>query len=317
MRLQAAFLVHTSKLCLAAVIAVMFTALIAGVASAYRPFDLTDADVATRHYFEIELGPAEFVKVDAERSIRAPNLTLNYGLATGRELVLEGANHVSLESTPDEPRMKLEGLAFAMKQVMRRGSLQDEPGPSIAMEDAILFPERGEKYLGAAVNLIASSASKRGSAHFNIEAERLPEGRNAGSAGLIFESSDHFGVAPAIELRIEAVDGIDHSRSHLRSGPGDRVRRRASPGAKRGRADLRDPGRHDVAGIGARGAAEGRAGIHTAAAALDEPSRSTGREIERGSAYARRERRGRAFGLRRECLPFDRPPFDAGAGALA
>lgn len=185
----------------------MFTALIAGVASAYRPFDLTDADVATRHHFEIELGPAEFVKVDAERSIRAPNLTLNYGLATGRELVLEGANHVSLESTPDEPRMKLEGLAFAMKQVMRRGSLQDEPGPSIAMEDAILFPERGEKHLGAAVNLIASSASKRGSAHFNIEAERLPEGRNAGSAGLIFESSDHFGVAPAIELRIEAVDG--------------------------------------------------------------------------------------------------------------
>jgi hypothetical protein len=206
MRLQAAVLV-LRFLRHATVATVMFTVLIAGVAHAYRPFDLTDADVATRHNFEIELGPAEFISVDSEHSLRAPNLSINYGLATGRELVLEGANHVALESTPDEPRMKLEGLAFALKQVLRRGSLQDEPGLSLAMEDAILFPERGEKHIGAAAGLIASSASKRGSAHFNIEGERLPEGRNAGSAGLIFEASDHFGIAPAIELMVEAVDG--------------------------------------------------------------------------------------------------------------
>ena len=209
MRLQTAVYILRIMLnaCYAAVVAVMFTALIAGVAHAYRPFDLTDADVATRHNFEIELGPVEFVSVDSEHSLRAPNLAINFGLATGRELVLEGANHVVLESTPDESRMTLEGLAFAMKQVMRRGSLQDEPGLSIAMEDAILFPERGEKHLGAAASLIASMASKRGSAHFNIEGERLPEGRNAGTAGLIFEASDHFGIAPAIELKVEAVNG--------------------------------------------------------------------------------------------------------------
>ena len=209
MRNHAVFPIHRTALtlCHAAVVAVLFTALIAGVAHAYRPFDLTDADVATRHNFEIALGPAEYARVDAEHSLRAPNLSINYGLATGRELVLEGANHVALESTPGEPRMKLEGLAFAFKQVMRRGGLQDEPGPSIAMEDAILFPERGEKHLGAAVNLIASSASKLGTAHFNVEGERLAEGRNAGLAGVIFEASDHFGIAPAIELKVEAVDG--------------------------------------------------------------------------------------------------------------
>lgn len=209
MALKAAVHFHRIVLsvCRTALGAVLFTALSVGTAQAYRPFDLTDADVAKRHNFEIELGPAEFVGVDSEHSLRAPNLAINYGLATGRELVLEGANHFALKSTPDEPRMKLEGLSFGMKQVLRRGGLQDESGLSLAMEDAILFPERGEKHLGAAANLIASSASRIGAVHFNVEAERLAEQRNAGSAGVIFEASDHFGIAPAIELRVEAVKG--------------------------------------------------------------------------------------------------------------
>src|ERR1700704_5853549 len=84
------------SVCRTALGAVLFTALLAGSARAYRPFDLTDADVAKRHNFEIELGPAEFVGVDSEHSLRAPSLAINYGLATGRELVLEGANHVAL-----------------------------------------------------------------------------------------------------------------------------------------------------------------------------------------------------------------------------
>jgi hypothetical protein len=206
---QAAFLVRMIVLHAwqPAMIAVLLTALIASAAQAYRPFDLTDADVAKRHNFEIELGPAELIGVDSEHSLRAPNLSINYGLATGRELVLEGANRVALKATPGEPRSSLEDVAFAMKQVLRRGSLQDESGLSVAMEDAILIPERGENHLGAAANLILSSASKRGTTHFNLEAERLPEARNAGSAGVIFEASDHFGIAPAIELKIEAVKG--------------------------------------------------------------------------------------------------------------
>ena len=190
-----------------ALVAAWFVALTAGVAQAYRPFDLTDAEVAKRHNFEFELGPAELMGVDAEHSVRAPALTINYGLATGRELTLEGANRMALKSTPGEPRAHLEGVAFALKQVLRRGSLQDKSGPSVAMEDAILFPERGEKHVGGAAGLILSSASKSGTTHFNVEAERLPEGVNAGSAGLIFEASDHFGVAPAIELKVEAVNG--------------------------------------------------------------------------------------------------------------
>jgi len=206
---QAAFLVRMTLLYSwqPAMIAVLLTALLASAAQAYRPFDLTDADVAKRHNFEIELGPAELIGVDAEHSLRAPNLSINFGLATGRELTLEGANRVALKATPGEPRAILEDVAFAFKQVLRRGSLQDESGPSLAMEDAVLLPERGENHLGAAASLILSSASKRGTTHFNVEAERLPEQRNAGSAGVIFEASDHFGIAPAVELKVEALKG--------------------------------------------------------------------------------------------------------------
>jgi len=202
--LTALFAVRTA---LFAVLIALFAMLTAGVAQAYRPFDLTDAEVAKRHNFEFELGPAELTGVDAEHSVRAPVLSINYGLVTGRELTLEGANRVVLRSTPGEPRAQLEGVAFGLKQVLRRGSLQDKFGPSIAIENAVLFPERGEKHLGAAASLILSSASRPGTTHLNVEAERRPGGINAGSAGLIFEASDHFGVAPAMELKVEALNG--------------------------------------------------------------------------------------------------------------
>jgi hypothetical protein len=187
--------------------ALLSTALIAGEARAYRPFDLTDADVAKRRNIEVELGPAEFIGVDAEHSLRAPNFSVNYGIATGRELTFDGAHHIALNPEEGEPRSQFEDVGIAMKQVMRRGSLQDLTGPSVAIENEITFPGRGEKHLGAAAALIFSSASKRGSTHFNLEGERLPEGRNAGAVGMIFEASDKFGVAPAVELRVAAVDG--------------------------------------------------------------------------------------------------------------
>ena len=188
-------------------VAALSTALISGSAQAYRPFEQTDAEVAKRHIIEVELGPAEFIGVGSDYALRAPNLTINYGFARGRELGLEGANHVALNRTPGEPRAQFEDVVIALKQVLRRGSLQDESGPSIAMENEILFPARGEKHLGAAAGLIVSAESRRGAAHFNIAGERLPEGRNAVSAGLIFEASDKFGIAPAIELKVDAVDG--------------------------------------------------------------------------------------------------------------
>ena len=182
-------------------------------AQAYRPFDLTDAEVARRQNFEIEVGPAEWMGVGSEHSLRAPALSINYGVAKGLELSLEGANRVALEPAPHEPRARLEDIAIAMKQVLRRGSLQDAPGISVAMEDAILLPERGESHLGAAARMIASSAGRLGLAHFNVGAERRPERRDACSAGVVFEAGDKFGIAPAIELEVEAAHGAPAEHS--------------------------------------------------------------------------------------------------------
>jgi hypothetical protein len=190
-----------------AICVLLSSALAAGEAQAYRPFDLTDADVAKHRNVEIELGPAEFIGVDSEHSLRAPNFSINYGMSAGRELTFEGAHHVAFKPAEGEPRSQFEDVAIAMKQVVRRGRLQDVPGPSIAMENEVLFPARGEKHLGGAATLIVSSVSTRGSTHFNVEGARLPEGRNAGSVGMIFEASDKFGIAPAVELNVEAVNG--------------------------------------------------------------------------------------------------------------
>ena len=59
-------------------------------ASAFRPFDGTDAAVVESDKVEIELGPAEYVRQGDEKMLIAPNVRLNYGFAKGWEAVLEG-----------------------------------------------------------------------------------------------------------------------------------------------------------------------------------------------------------------------------------
>ena len=61
-----------------------------GDAEAYRPFDGTDAAVAETGDVEIELGPVEYLREGAERSLLAPDLRINYGFIPGWEASLEG-----------------------------------------------------------------------------------------------------------------------------------------------------------------------------------------------------------------------------------
>jgi hypothetical protein len=57
---------------------------------AYRPLDSTDAAVVDSGEVEIELGPAGYLRQGPERTLIAPAVTFNYGLAPGWEAVLEG-----------------------------------------------------------------------------------------------------------------------------------------------------------------------------------------------------------------------------------
>ena len=61
-----------------------------GEVKAYRPFDGTDAAVAETGEIEIELGPVEYLRAGAERSLLAPDLRINYGFIQGWEAALEG-----------------------------------------------------------------------------------------------------------------------------------------------------------------------------------------------------------------------------------
>src|SRR5918911_5237783 len=59
-------------------------------AFAYRPFDGTDAAVVDPGEFEVELGPAQWLREGSERTLIAPAVVLNLGVFDGWEAVLQG-----------------------------------------------------------------------------------------------------------------------------------------------------------------------------------------------------------------------------------
>src|SRR3954469_21568654 len=65
-------------------------------AFAYRPFDSTDAAVADKGAFEVELSPLSYHHDDDGTAWISPSARLNYGFAEDWEAVLEGqAEHFS------------------------------------------------------------------------------------------------------------------------------------------------------------------------------------------------------------------------------
>ncbi len=110
-----------------------------GDALAYRPFDGTDAAIAEPGQVEIELGPAQYLEEGSERFLVAPTVILNYGLSERWELVLQGeAVHSLME---ESPKSSLVGNGLFLKGILREGSLQGKPGPSIATEFGFLLPD--------------------------------------------------------------------------------------------------------------------------------------------------------------------------------
>src|SRR5262249_7904666 len=107
-------------------------------AEAFRPFDGTDAAVAETGEIEIELGPVEYLRMGADRALLAPDLRINYGFIPGWEAALEGRLTHGL--TADVPGTSLVESQALLKGVLREGTLQEKPGPSIATEFGVLLP---------------------------------------------------------------------------------------------------------------------------------------------------------------------------------
>src|SRR5215510_1880855 len=174
---------------------------VADPALAYRPFDGTDAAVAEPGQLEIELGPAEPVWQGSERFLIAPALVLNFGLTKQLEAVLEGRLFTPLSSS--DP-VVLKDAAASLKYVIRPGVLQDKPGPSIATEIAVLFPDTiGDSNFGASWAGIVSQRWDWGTVHFNVQTGLNREQRADLFLSTIVEGPHTWKVRPVAELSYE------------------------------------------------------------------------------------------------------------------
>jgi hypothetical protein len=135
-------------------------------ALAYRPFDGTDAAVADKGEVEVELQPAGALWEGSQRILAAPATVVNFGFSKGWEAVLQGQIETPISSS--EPPSLTTTEVF-LKHVLREGSLQDKPGPSIATEFGFLLPGiNAEPGLGASVAGIVSQRWDWGTTHLNV-----------------------------------------------------------------------------------------------------------------------------------------------------
>jgi hypothetical protein len=185
-----------------------------GSTQAYRPFDGTDAAVADTGQVEIELGPVEYLRDGAERMLLAPDLRVNYGFARNWEATIEG--DVTHALSPDIPATSLVGNIASLKTVLREGSLQQKPGPSIATEFDVLLPGiRDEAGAGVGVIGILSHQWERVTMHFNAGAALTRDQHADYVLDMIFEGPHDWHVRPVSEFFYERNVGQFETRSGL------------------------------------------------------------------------------------------------------
>jgi hypothetical protein len=182
-------------------------------ASAYRPFDGTDAAVADPREIELELQPAGAQWSRGQNLLIAPALVFNYGFLENWEAVLEG--QLQTPFSPSGPT-NLSASGVFLKHVIRPGSLQDRLGPSIATEFGVLLPDSsGDSRVGASIDTIISQRWDWGTAHLNIAAELTRNQRADVFTDLILEGPSKWTVRPVAEIFYEEEFGQSHTVSGL------------------------------------------------------------------------------------------------------
>jgi hypothetical protein len=182
-------------------------------ASAYRPFDLTDAAVADVNEFETELGPIEFRHDDSGLTLIVPAVVLNYGFAKDWELVLEGKAEHPLG---EDGGSRLRDDALSLKGVLREGVLQGKSGPSVATEFGVLLPEiNGTARVGAGWAGIISDRWSWGTMHFNFGAALTREQHGDVLVGTIVEGPHDWKIRPVAEVRYEREFDVRETFSGL------------------------------------------------------------------------------------------------------
>ena len=185
-------------------------------ALAYRPFDSTDADVAGKGEFELELGPIGSLREGQNKSWVAPAVVANIGLQGDRELVLQGQRQSLREGAPETPSTSLVNTGLFIKQILRRGVLQGETGLSIATEYGVLLPElHGANGTGLSLAGIISQRWPAATVHLNTAFELNREHRPDVFLGAIVEGPYDWPVRPVMELFTEQASGSPRVVSRL------------------------------------------------------------------------------------------------------
>ena len=185
-----------------------------GEVEAYRPFDGTDAAVAEKGEIEIELGPVEYLRQGAERTLLAPDLRINYGLMPGWEASLEGKlTHGLTAGIPGTSLVESDAL---LKSVLREGSLQEKPGPSIATEFGVLLPGINDQHgTGAVLNGIISQRWDWGTTHLNVQLELTRQQHVDYFLDTIIEGPRDWPVRPVAEIFHESDVSLFRTGSAL------------------------------------------------------------------------------------------------------
>jgi len=185
-------------------------------AFAYRPFDSTDASVAGPGEFELELGPVGYRREGRAKSLVAPAAVANFGISDDREIVLEGKVFTAQGDAVEGPRTSLVDTALSLKQIHRRGVMQDSTGPSIASECGMLLPTiHGESGVGASCAGIVSQRWSAGTVHLNGALSLTRQHNWDRFLGIIVEGPYEWRVRPVLEIFTERDNGGSRTNSAL------------------------------------------------------------------------------------------------------
>ena len=181
----------------------------------YRPFDSTDAAVAGPGEFELEFGPLGRLREGSRRWNVSPAVIANLGFADDRELVIQGQRQVALDREANEPRSAIVENGVFIKQVLRRGVLQEQSGPSIATEYGLLLPSvHGENGTGFSIAGLGSQRSEWMTLHLNAAAGVNRAHDPELFLGAILEGPYAWRARPVAEIFTDHASGspVTHSR---------------------------------------------------------------------------------------------------------
>lgn len=199
-------------------VAALILGLYARPASAYRPFDGTDAAVADVNETEVELQPFGYERIGSQSSAVAPFVVYNYGFADRWEAVLqtEMLSPITGGGITGNNMPSVAATGAFLKYVIQPGVLQGKSGISIATEFGPLLPGiNADPGVGFSWAGIVSQRWDWGTAHFNVETNLTRDHQAEVFLDVILEGPRDWTVRPVFETFYDKVWNESETRSVL------------------------------------------------------------------------------------------------------